>query len=327
MKILDQLNPISKPSFSFEIIPPRRGKSAQEILDIVEKLKPYNPSFIDVTNHSSEAVYEESEDGTIRRRVRKKRPGTISICGIIQNRFNIDTVAHLLCQGFTREETEDALIELNYLGIQNVLAIQGDEQNFKRTVERHRTVNHYAKDLVKQIADLRKGKYIEELEGADPIDMCIGVAGFPEKHFEAPNMKTSMRYLKQKVAAGADYIVCQMFFDNAVFYDFKKQCRDEGIQVPIIPGIKIIDRVKQLHTIPKTFHINIPDKLVDGIMENRKSVKKIGLDWCLKQCRDLLDHGENHIHFYIMNDVSRVIKVMDALFSSKKAEKPKNLQL
>jgi len=313
MKVIEQLKVGNKPNFSFEIIPPQRGKSAQEILSIVENLKSYQPRFIDVTSHSSEVKYEESNDGMIRRRVRKKRPGTMSICGIIQNRFNIDTVAHLLCRGFTREETEDALIELNYLGIQTVLAIQGDEQNYKKTIESHRSANVFASDLVKQIVDLRRGEYIEELDGADPIDMCIGVAGYPEKHFEAPNLNTDITHLKQKVEAGADYIVCQMFFDNQVFYEFKEKCRAEGITVPIIPGIKIIDRIKQLKTIPKNFHVNIPDELVQQMLLDRKRVKEIGINWCLMQCMDLLEHGENHIHFYVMNDVSRVTSVMDQI--------------
>ena len=313
MRVIEHLQAQGSPHFSFEIIPPQRGKSALELLDIVERLKPYDPKFIDVTSHSSEVTYEEKEGGAIRRRIRKKRPGTISICGIIQNRFNIDTVAHLLCRGFTCEETEDALIELNYLGIQNILAIQGDEPNYKKPIEKHRSVNTYAVELVAQIVELRAGHYIEELASADPIDMCIGVAGYPEKHFEAPNLNHDIQNLKKKVNAGADYIVSQMFFNNQAFWDYKLKCRQEGIGVPIVPGLKILDRTNHLKSLPKNFHINFPDELVEETLRNPKHVKQIGTDWCLRQCEELLNSGENHLHFYIMNDVSLVAEVLAKL--------------
>jgi len=313
MKVIEHLQRKDKLKFSFEIIPPQRGKSAKEILDIVDRLKPYDPCYIDVTSHSSEVKYEESSGGIIHRRIRKKRPGTISICGIIQNRYNIDTVAHLLCRGFTREETEDALIELNYLGIQNVLAIQGDEPNYKKPIEKHRSVNQHASDLVKQISQLKSGQYIEELDHADPIDMCVGVACYPEKHFEAPSLKHDIQNLKKKVEAGADYIVSQMFFDNSVFYQFQEKCRAEGLDVPIVPGLKLVDRVKQMTSLPKNFHINFPDELVEESLENPKHIREIGSRWCLSQCQDLIAHGEHHLHFYIMNDVSLVTDVLDQL--------------
>jgi methylenetetrahydrofolate reductase (NADPH) len=313
MHVIEHLERARKPLFSYEIIPPPRGKSAQEILDIVEQVMPYDPPFIDVTSHGAEAYYEENGAGTIRRRVRKKRPGTISICGIIQNRYNIDTVPHLLCRGFTREETEDAVIELNFLGINNVLAIRGDETNYKKPVQSHRTVNAYASELVSQLGNLKSGQYLEDLSGSEPIDMCIGVGGYPEKHVESPNIKSDVAYLKKKTDAGADYIVTQMFFDNQCFFDFVDRCRAAGITVPIIPGLKILSGTRQLTTIPKNFHVNVPEELVDEIAEKPAHVKEIGIEWGVKQCRDLLDHGVRCVHFYIMSDAGAVVKVIESI--------------
>ena len=312
MKVIEHIETAKGPSFSYEIIPPLRGKTIRDILNIVEKIKKFNPPWIDVTSHSAEAHYEESHDGSVRRIVRKKRPGTISICGIIQNRYNIDTVPHLLCRGFTKEETEDALIELNYLGIENVLAIRGDETNYKKAIH-GRKENIFASDLVEQISDLKKGKYVEELLNAEPMKFCVGVAGYPEKHFEAPNLKSDIIFLKAKVEAGAEYIVTQMFFDNAYFFTFVDACRKAGITVPIIPGLKLLSSTAQLKSIPKNFYVDLPDDLVDEVNENPKWVKEIGQKWCQKQCEDLLNNNVNNLHFYVMNHADSILQIVEEI--------------
>ena len=306
MHVTEHLARADRTLFSFEIIPPPRGKTVREIIDIVEQVAPLRPPFIDVTSHMAEATYEEQPDGTIRRRVRKKRPGTISICGIIQNRYNIDTVPHLLCTGFTREETEDAIIELNFLGIHNVLAIRGDQTNYNKVLATGRSRNVYAGDLVSQLVDLRRAKFLDDIANSEPIDFCVGVGGYPETHVESPNPKTDVMYLKRKVEAGADYIVTQMFFDNRLFQDFVGRCREAGITVPIIPGLKILDSVRQLSSLPKHFHVSLPDALVDEVMANPKHVAEIGASWGRRQIEGLIETGVECVHFYVMNDASRV---------------------
>jgi methylenetetrahydrofolate reductase (NADPH) len=313
MHVIEHLNKSPDTLFSFEIIPPPRGKTVRDIIDMVEQIAPVNPPFIDVTSHTAEASYEEKPDGSIERRVKKKRPGTISICGIIQNRYGIDTVPHLLCTGFTREETEDAIIELNYLGIHNVLAIRGDESNYNKVLSSGRTRNIFASDLVKQLIDLRQANFLDDIANSESINFCIGVGGYPEKHVEAPNLKTDVAHMKAKVDAGADYIVTQMFFDNAAFHNYVKMCREAGIKVPIIPGIKLIDGMRQLNTLAKHFHVTIPDALVDEIMESPKNVKEIGRAWGKSQVEELLNSGVDCVHFYVMNDASASVGIIQEL--------------
>ena len=313
MKVIDHLLKARNPVFSCEIVPPPRGGSAQQIVEIAETLVPLNMSWIDVTSHASAAYFLEQPDGTIRKKTLRKRPGTLGICGIIQNRFKIDTVAHVLCQGFTREETEDALIELSYLGIENVLALKGDNINYQKEVSKIRTVNYYAADLVSQMVDLRNGIFLEEASDSAALDFCVGVAGYPEKHYEAANLKTDLTYLKKKVDAGADYIVTQMFFENSKYFDFVRQCREIGITVPIVPGFKILRTTAQLKSIPKTFHIDLPDALVDEVTENPTHVEEIGTRWAKAQAEGLLNNGAPGVHFYIMNDTHRVVEIVKSL--------------
>lgn len=310
MYVTEHLARAKEPQFSHEIIPPSRGKNARDILSIVERIIPYRPAFIDVTSHAAEASYEEQSDGTVIRRVRKKRPGTISICGIIQNRYNVDTVPHLLCRGFTREETEDVMIELNYLGIHNVLAIRGDETNYRPNSDKGHSVNVYARDLVEQLDDLRRGQFLGELSNSAAMPICVGVSGYPEKHSESPNLAMDIQYLKEKIEAGADYIVTQMFFDNAGFFSFVDRCRAAGITVPIVPGLKIIHHLRHLNTLPKNFNISLPEGLVNEILASPTHIREIGVRWATRQVEELVNRGHFNVHFYIMNDAESVVEVM-----------------
>tara|TARA_B100001248_G_scaffold260684_1_gene249599 strand:- start:2969 stop:3925 length:957 start_codon:yes stop_codon:yes gene_type:complete len=314
MKVIDHILKARKEksvSYSMEIVPPPRGSSIKDITDQVKVIQPYDPKWIDVTSHASNAYYKEMPDGSIKKKIFRKRPGTLSICGVIQNRFKIDTIAHVLCKGFTKEETEDALIELNYLGIQNVLALQGDSPNYSKPKLKTEEQNEYAIDLVRQIVDLNKGQFLDELSNTAEFDFCIGVAGYPEKHFEAANLKTDIEYLKQKVDAGAEYIVTQMFFDNNAFHGFVDKCRDAGITVPIVPGLKILKSERQLKSLPKNFHMDIPTELADQVRKDPENAREIGKEWAVMQTKDLIQSGICNIHYYIMNDSKDVTEVID----------------
>lgn len=313
MKVIEHLQQAKGPLLSFEIVPPARGQSVKDIIEIVEDLLPLNPAWIDVTAHASHADLVEQPDGSFLRRISKKRPGTIGICGVIQNRFKVDTVAHVLCLGFSKEETEDALIELQYLGVENVLALRGDFPNFQKRMSSHQATNEYAVNLVEQLAGLRKGHYIQELEGSQPIDFCVGVAGYPEKHIEAPNLATDLKYLKDKVDKGAHYIVSQMFFDSQNFFKFSQECRKMGINVPIVPGLKLIHLPTQLKRIPKTFNVDLPEELTKEIIANPKHTLEIGQRHCLQQCRELLENKVPVLHFYVMNEAKHVVKIIKKL--------------
>lgn len=313
MKVIDHLARASRPLISFEIIPPLRGGNFSGLVELIEDLVQYQPPFIDITSHAAEVVYEETANG-IRKKVKRKRPGTLGVCALIQNKYNVDAVPHVLCQGFTREETEDLMIELRYLGIDNVLAARGDLLGYKKEIQDHRSVNEHAVDLVGQIAQMNHGHYLEALLDADPSDFCIGVAGYPEKHVESPNLETDLRFTKQKVDAGADYLVTQMFFDNEKFFTFEKRCREIGIDVPIIPGLKILTTKNQLHSIPRCFFIDIPADLSDEAMAaDSNQVAEIGVEWALKQTTELLEHGVPAVHYFVMQQSRAIKKLLERL--------------
>lgn len=313
MHVVEHIAKATAPLFSYEIVPPPRGANLRSIINVVEALRPLQPPWIDVTSHSSTSFLRERPDGSLERKTFRKRPGTLGICGIIQNRFQIDTVAHILCLGFTREETEDALIELNFLGIHNVMALRGDRPNFDKSVPKERSINPYAADLVQQLGDLRQGRFLEDLDATQPLDFCVGVAAYPEKHFEAPSLKTDIANLKKKVDAGAQYIVSQMFFDNSKFFAFVDACREAGITVPIIPGLKVLKSAAQLKTLPKTFHIDLPDALVEEVMADPQHASEIGQRWAFKQSEELLNRGHKVLHYYVLNDSDLVVNLVKKL--------------
>lgn len=310
MKVTEHYNKAKNPLLSFEIIPPKRGGSARQIFDLIEMLIPFNPPFIDVTSHTAESYIEELNDGTIKRYIRRKRPGTIGLSAAILNRFGIDPVPHILCNGFTKEETEDALIELNYLGIHNVLAIRGDEKNVKKADSLGRATNGHASDLIHQIEDMNKGSYLENIMDPVATDFCIGVAGYPEKHFEAPNLTKDIEKLKEKIEAGADYIVTQMFFNNAAYFDFVEKSRSAGINVPIIPGLKVFTSESHLINLPKYFHLEIPEELTQMVHDSPKHVRQIGIEWAAKQTAQLLEKGVPGVHFYIMANAAPTVEAI-----------------
>lgn len=313
MKVTEHLANATNPIISFEILPPKRGGDLTSLLRLIEELVALRPPFIDITSHAAELVHEDTPSG-IQRRVKRKRPGTLGVCALIQHKYQVDAVPHVVCEGFTREETEDFLIELHYLGIDNVLAIRGDATGFEKKLDYGRSRNEHATDLIKQIADLNRGVFLTELLDTSPTGFSIGAAGYPEKHFEAPNLESDVQWVKRKVEAGAEYIVTQMFFDNSHFYSFVDLCRKQGITVPIIPGLKLITNKSQLTMIPKTFHCDLPQALVDEVEAAApERVRDVGVAWALDQARDLLEKGLASVHFYVMGNPSGVAQVLKQL--------------
>lgn len=316
MKVIDHINNAKDTLISFEVLPPLKGKGIDALYNHLDPLMEFNPSFINVTYHRSEHVFKKNPDGSFAKVIVRKRPGTESICAAIMNKYNVDTVPHLICGGFDINETEDALINLRYLGIDNVLVLRGDAAKSETSFVPEPGGHHYASDLLKQVVDLNKGIYLEDdLKGTQKTDFCIGVAGYPEKHFEAPNMNSDMYYLKAKIDAGADYIITQMFFDNAKYYAFVKACRDNGITVPIIPGLKPIYTKKQLTVLPKTFHIDLPNELSNEVLKCKTDadVEKVGTEWLLAQSKDLKANGVPVLHYYTLGRPNMVVDVVKEL--------------
>ncbi|MAU26626.1 MAG: methylenetetrahydrofolate reductase [NAD(P)H] [Muricauda sp.] len=302
--------------FSFEIIPPVKGKSIQELYDNIDPLMEFKPPFIDVTTSREEYIYID-RDGLLDKKLTRMRPGTLGICASIKHKYDVDTVPHVLCGGFTKEETEYLLVDCHYLGIDNVMALRGDAMKEEKYFEPTKGGHRYASDLVKQIQRLNCGEYLHEvIETDNCADFCVGVAGYPEKHMEAPSMNSDLKRLKQKVDLGADYVVTQMFFDNQKFFDFVEAARKIGIEVPIIPGIKPIAIKRHLQLLPQVFRVDIPQDLVDAVeaCKNNKEVRQVGIEWCIEQSKELKKTGVPVLHYYSMGKSDNIKAIAEAVF-------------
>jgi methylenetetrahydrofolate reductase (NADPH) len=316
MKVIDHIKQAKDTLISFEILPPLKGKGISAIYNHLDPLMEFKPSYINVTYHRSEHIFKKKADGNFEKVVVRKRPGTEAICASLMNRYNVDTVPHLICGGFSVQDTEDALLTLSYLGIDNVLVLRGDAAKNETSFEPEPGGHKYAIELLKQVMDLNHGIYLEEeLKGTSSTKFCAGVAGYPEKHFEAPNMQTDLTNLKNKVDAGAEYIVTQMFFDNKKFFEFEKQCRAAGITVPIIPGLKPITSKKQLSIIPRTFYVDIPTDLSNELLNCKDDtcVEQAGTEWLLAQSKELKASGVPVLHYYTLGKPHVVCNVVKQL--------------
>ncbi|MBS1555872.1 MAG: methylenetetrahydrofolate reductase [NAD(P)H] [Bacteroidetes bacterium] len=318
MKVIDHIkNANGKTLFSIEILPPLKGENIRTLFDNMDPLMEFKPPFIDVTYHREEYVFKKKENGLLEKTTTRKRPGTVGICAAIQNHYKVDTVPHIICGGFSKEETENALIDLHFLGVDNVLVLQGDaiktESRFVPEPDGHK----FASELLGQVVNMNNGKYIDEdLDHPAPTGFCIGVAGYPEKHFNAPNLKTDLKYLKLKVDLGAEYIVTQMFFNNQAYFDFVEKCREIGITVPIIPGIKPITAKGQLTVLPKVFNIDIPEELTEAIQDckDNAAAKQVGIEWCVAQSKELMKKGVPTLHYYSMGKSDPIYRIAKELF-------------
>lgn len=317
MKITEHLKSSKDTLFSIEILPPLKGKSIQSIFDGIDPLMEFKPAFVDVTYHREEYIYKKRDGGYLEKVSIRKRPGTVGICAAIMNRYDVEAVPHIICGGFTREETENALIDLQFLGIDNVLVLRGDSIKTESQFIPEPGGHNYAIDLVKQIKDMNSGFYLdEEMKDASPTNFCMGIAGYPEKHFEAPNLYSDMKWLKAKVGAGADYIVTQMFFDNKKYFEFVDLCRKNDIHVPIIPGLKILSSRSQLIALPKIFHIDLPQELFVELekCKDDKAVKEVGIKWCIEQSKELKKANVPCLHYYTMGTSDSTKRVAKEVF-------------
>jgi methylenetetrahydrofolate reductase (NADPH) len=316
MKVIEHIKTAKNSLISFEVLPPLKGKGISAIYEHLDPLMEFKPSFINVTYHRSETMFKKKTDGTFEKVEVRKRPGTVGICAAIMNHYQVDAVPHLICGGFSKRETEDALIDLNFLGIDNVLVLRGDAAKNEASFEPHPDGNRYALDLLKQVSNLNNGIYQEEdIKNGGKTNFCMGIAGYPEKHFEAPNLESDISYLKAKVDAGAEYIMTQMFFNNQKFFEFEKLCRDHGIEVPIIPGLKPITNKKQLNILPKIFHVDIPNELSNAITKAKtdEEVEKIGTEWLIQQSKDLKKFGVPVLHYYTLGKPKIIFNVVKEL--------------
>jgi len=314
MKVIDIINRAKSTVFSFELLPPLKGNDTGRMYRTIESLVDFDPKYINLTTHRDELEFKEMQDGSIIKRTVRKRPGTVAIAAAIQHKYGIPVIPHILCGGFSKSETEHVLIDLHFLGIENVLALRGDGIKNQHVFKPDPNGHANADELVAQIKDLQKGKYLEpDLKNSTPLDFCIGVAGYPEKHFESPNKELDLTYLKQKVDAGADYIVTQMFFDNKVYYNFVEKCREIGITVPIIPGIKPINLKNQLTVLPKLFSIDLPFELASELSKckNNEDARRVGTEWAIHQSKDLVANNAPSLHIYtygISDNVGEIVK-------------------
>ena len=317
MKVIDKIKKAKKTLFTFELLPPLKGHTIEEIYDTIDPLMQFDPAYINITYHQQEVMYKTRPDGLMERRVIRKRPGTVAIAAAIQNKYKITVVPHMICGGFTKEETEDALIDLHFLGIDNLLVLRGDPEKGKRKFIPVKGGHSHSSELIEQIMNLNKGKYLhEDMEDAMPTDFSVGVAGYPEKHIEAPNMDTDLEYLKLKIDKGAEYIVTQMFFDNQKYFDFVEKCRNRGINVPIIPGIKPVSTLNDSSLLPQTFSIDLPNDLIKEIRKSKtqEQVRQVGVEWAIQQSKELMKFGIPGIHYYTLDQSDNIEKIAKAIF-------------
>ena len=316
MKVTEHIQAAKDTLFSFEILPPLKGKSIQSIYDGIDPLMEFKPKFINVTYHREEFIYKERENGLLEKIAIRKRPGTVGICAAIMNKYQVDAVPHLICGGFSKEETENALIDLQFLGIDNVLALRGDSIKTESSFRPHADGHAFAEQLIHQISDMNGGNYMMDDVQLEPTDFCIGTAGYPEKHFEAMNLSFDLQNLKRKVDAGAEYIVTQMFFDNKKYFSFVEECRKTGINVPIIPGLKPIKNLTHISFLPKFFHIDYPVELSNELLKckDNKSVEQVGIEWGIQQSKELKAAGVPCIHYYTMSNSSSVKTIAEDVF-------------
>ncbi|WBX72211.1 methylenetetrahydrofolate reductase [NAD(P)H] [Tenacibaculum retecalamus] len=318
MKVTDHIKKANgKTLFSFEIIPPKKGNNIQDLYNNIDPLMEFNPPFIDVTTSREEHLYIDKGNGLLDRKITRMRPGTVGICAAIKHKYDVDTVPHVLCGGFTKEETEYLLVDCHYLGIENVMALRGDAMSHQKYFEPTKGGHQYATELVSQIQGLNTGKYLHDvIEANHKADFCIGVAGYPEKHLESPSLQTDLKRLKEKIDAGADYVVTQMFFNNQKYFEFVDAARKIGITVPIIPGIKPISVKRHLQLLPQVFKIDLPETLIKSIdsCKNNKEVRQIGVEWCIEQSKELLAAGVPLLHYYSMGKSDNVKAIAKALF-------------